>query len=219
MTEDSAEVSAVRKGYSMKVLLINGSARQNGNTFQCLKECAAEIEKYGIETEIFQIGNKPVHGCIACNRCAELGKCVFDDDVMPAMLKAMQEADGIVIGSPTYYAGPSGALCAVLDRAFYSAQKTLKYKPSAAVAVCRRSGGTANIDRLQKYFTINEMPVINSRYWNVVHGRGEGDALRDEEGMQIMRVLGKNMAAAVLRMDTKTWPPMEEQLVLTHFVR
>ena len=120
----------------MKVILINGSPRKEGNTYLALKECAGEIEKYDIETEIFHIGNQAVHGCIACNRCSKTGKCIFSDDVMPEMLAKMQEADGIIIGSPTYYAGPNGSLCALLDRAFYSGSHKMKYKPGAAVAVC-----------------------------------------------------------------------------------
>ncbi len=203
----------------MKVLLINGSPRREGNTYIALKECAAEIEKYGVETELFHIGNGPVRGCIACRACAKTGACAFTDDVMPQMLRKMQEADGIVIGSPTYYAGPNGALCALLDRAFYSGQESLRYKPGAAVTVCRRGGASAALDRLNKYFTINEMPLITSQYWNIVYGREAGEALLDAEGLQTMRTLGKNMAHAVRALHASACPALEEAHARTSFIR
>ena len=203
----------------MKVILINGSPRKEGNTYLALKECAGEIEKYGIETEIFHIGNQAVHGCIACNSCAKTGKCIFSDDVMPEMLAKMQEADGIIIGSPTYYAGPNGSLCALLDRAFYSGSDTLKYKPGAAVAVCRRGGASAALDRLNKYFTINEMPLVSSQYWNIVYGCVPGEVLQDAEGFQTMRVLGKNMAYMVKQLSGEKCPTLDETPQRTHFIR
>lgn len=204
----------------MKVLLINGSPRKEGNTYLSLKECAAEIEKYGVETEIFQIGNKPARGCIACGACKmKDSSCVFTDDVMPEMLKKMQEADGIVIGTPTYYAGPNGTLCALLDRIFHSASATLRCKPGAAVAICRRGGASAALDRLNKYFTINEMPLITSEYWNIVHGGAPGEALQDAEGMQTMRVLGKNMAYAVKNLPAQGCPKLDEERIWTNFIR
>ncbi|MGN0718470.1 MAG: flavodoxin family protein [Anaerovoracaceae bacterium] len=203
----------------MKVILINGSPRKEGNTYLALKECAGEIEKYGIETEIFHIGNQAVHGCIACNSCAKTGKCIFSDDVMPEMLAKMQEADGIIIGSPTYYAGPNGSLCALLDRAFYSGSHKMKYKPGAAVAVCRRGGASAALDRLNKYFTINEMPLVSSQYWNIVYGRVPGEVLQDAEGFQTMRVLGKNMAYMVKQLSGEKCPTLDETPQWTHFIR
>ena len=203
----------------MKVILINGSPRKEGNTYLALKECAGEIEKYGIETEIFHIGNQAVHGCIACNSCAKTGKCIFSDDVMPEMLAKMQEADGIIIGSPTYYAGPNGSLCALLDRAFYSGSHKMKYKPGAAVAVCRRGGASAALDRLNKYFTINEMPLVSSQYWNIVYGRVPGEVLQDAEGFQTMRVLGKNMADMVKQLSGEKCPTLDETPQRTHFIR
>lgn len=203
----------------MKVILINGSPRKEGNTYLALKECAGEIEKYGVETEIFHIGNKAVHGCIACNSCGKTGKCAFSDDVMPEMLAKMQEADGIIIGSPVYYAGPNGSLCALLDRAFYSGSDGLKYKPGAAIAVCRRGGASAALDRLNKYFSINEMPLITSQYWNIAHGCAPGEVTQDAEGMQTMRTLGKNMAFAVKQLAGEKCPALEEEHQMTNFIR
>ena len=203
----------------MKVILINGSPRKEGNTYLALKECAGEIEKYGIETEIFHIGNQAVHGCIACNSCAKTGKCIFSDDVMPEMLAKMQEADGIIIGSPTYYAGPNGSLCALLDRAFYSGSHKMKYKPGAAVAVCRRGGASAALDRLNKYFTINEMPLVSSQYWNIVHGCVPGEAQHDAEGLQTMRALGKNMAYIVKKLSGEKCPTLDEMSQRTNSIR
>ena len=203
----------------MKVLLINGSPRADGNTYYALKECAAEIEKYGVETEIFHIGTGPVRGCIGCGSCSKKGQCVFQDDIMPAMLEKMKEADGIILGSPTYYGGPNGAFCALLDRAFYSGASALRYKPGAAVIVCRRGGATAALDRLNKYFTLNEMPLVTSRYWNLAHGGAKGEVLQDAEGLQTMRILGKNMANMVIRCSAEPWPELQEEKVWTNFIR
>ncbi len=203
----------------MKVILINGSPRADGNTYLALKECASEIEKNGIDAEIFQIGNKPVRGCISCGGCSSTGKCVFKDDIMQDMLEKMKEADGIIIGSPVYYGGPNGALCALLDRAFYTGASELRYKPGAAIAICRRGGATAALDRLNKYFTINEMPLVTSRYWNLAHGAAKGEVLQDAEGLQTMRILGKNMAEMVRRCSKEPWPELQEEKTWTNFIR
>ena len=160
----------------MKVLLINGSPRSNGNTFTALKEVAGALEAEGVETEIVPIGANAVQGCIACRKCAELGRCVFNDGLYNSIWEKLRTADGIVIGSPVYYAGPNGSLCALLDRLFYSASQLLEYKPAAAVAVCRRGGASAALDRLNKYFSINNMPVVSSRYWNIAYGSQPGEA-------------------------------------------
>ncbi len=178
----------------MKVVLINGSPNVKGNTYLALKECAENLNQEGVETEIVSIGSKMVRGCIGCDKCRELKKCVFDDDVANSLALKTKEADGIIVGSPVYYAGPNGALCALLDRIFYSSSKDLRYKPAASICVCRRSGGSATIDRLNKYFTINQMPVVSSIYWNILHGNDIGDVLKDDEGMQTMRMLARNMA-------------------------
>ncbi|MBR4469353.1 MAG: flavodoxin family protein [Bacteroidales bacterium] len=177
----------------MKVLLINGSPHANGCTFTALNIVAEELQKNGIETEIVHIGNKDIRGCIACGKCYELGHCVFNDIVNEVASK-LEQADGLVVGSPVYYAGPNGTLTNLLDRLFYSAHYDLRMKVGAAVVSARRGGTTAAFDRLNKYFTISEMPVVSSRYWNMVHGHTPEDVMKDEEGCQIMRVLGRNMA-------------------------
>lgn len=178
----------------MKVLLINGSPRKKGNTFLTLSEVATALERNGIETEIFSIGNRPIQGCIACGKCQEARVCVFKDEVYLNLREKLKKADGVVIGSPTYFAGPAGALCALLDRLFYSCYDLVQFKPAAAVVTCRRCGSSATLDRLQKYFSICNMPVVSSQYWNGVHGRTPGEVLQDAEGMQTMRVLGDNMS-------------------------
>ena len=156
---------------TMKVLLINGSPHREGNTFIALSEVARTLEAQGIGTEIVHIGTRAMQGCIACGKCAELGHCVFSDAVYTAVREKLAEADGLVVGSPVYYAGPNGSLCALLDRVFYSCGRDLAYKPAAAVAVCRRGGASATFDRLNKYFTISNMPVVSSQYWT---GAGRG---------------------------------------------
>lgn len=203
----------------MKVLLINGSPHENGCTYTALSEVAKTLETEGIETQIFQIGKKPVRGCIACGACGKLGKCAFDDDPANEMMRLMQEADGIVIGSPVYYAGPNGALCALLDRAFY-AGSGFEFKPTAAVVSARRSGTTATFDRLNKYFTINRMPVVSSQYWNGVHGSMPDDVKKDEEGLQTMRTIGYNMAWMLKSIAEGKQPlPTIEPFNRTNFIR
>lgn len=203
----------------MKVLLINGSPRKEGNTAMALKEVEKTLQEEGIETINLHIGTQPVRGCIACRKCAETGRCVFHDDLYESVYHILQEGiDGIVIGSPTYYAGPNGSLCALLDRLFYSAGRLISFKPAAAVAICRRGGASAVFDRLNKYFTINHMPVVSANYWNSVHGRQPGEAVQDLEGMQTMRTIGRNMAWLVKSIDGKSHPDTEEK-IYTSFVR
>ena len=201
----------------MHVLLLNGSPNADGCTFTALSEVAATLKTENVTSEIFQIGKKPVRGCIACGACRERGACAFQDDVLPALVEAVKRADGIVIGSPVYYAGPNGALCALLDRLFFSSGALLKFKPGAAVVSCRRGGASASFDRLNKYFTINQMPVVSSQYWNSVHGFTPDDVRKDAEGLQTMRTLAHNMARQ-LRMEAVT--PMrtdEEEHLWTSF--
>lgn len=202
----------------MKVVLINGSPHRKGNTFIALSEVAGALEKEGVQTEIIQLGIKAVQGCIACNKCAELGHCVFQDTLYNQVREALQEADGIVVGSPVYYAGPNGALCALLDRVFYSCSELLAYKAGASVAVCRRGGASATFDRLNKYFTILNMPVVSSQYWNSVHGMQPGEATEDAEGLQTMRMLGRNMAW-LLKGVKREERPEPELRVMTNFIR
>ena len=176
-----------------KVLLINGSPHQFGCTYTALRETADTLEKNGVETEILYLGTKPIAGCIACAKCHESGRCVFDDGVNQ-LLQRLDEFQGIVIGSPVYYAGPAGQLCAFLDRLFYCGENRMAGKLAAAVVSCRRGGATAAFDRLNKYFTISGMPVASSQYWNSVHGCAPGEAAQDAEGLQTMRTLARNMS-------------------------
>lgn len=204
----------------MNVLLINGSPHEKGCTYTALSEVADTLEKYDISTRIYHIGKKPVRGCIACGRCNELSRCVFDDDCANEILSLMQRADGIVIGSPVYYAGPNGALCALLDRVFYASNGSLAFKPAAAVVSVRRSGTTATFERLNKYFTMSRMPVVSSQYWNGVHGFSPKDVMQDEEGLQTMRTLGDNMAWLLKSIAESGRPlPEIEPWTPTHFIR
>lgn len=177
----------------MKVLLINGSPHKDGCTYTALNEVATTLNKNGIETEIFYIGTKPVAGCIACMKCRENGKCVFDDGVNEIGAR-LDEFDGIILGSPVYYAGPSGQICSFCDRLFFTYANKMAGKLAAAVVSCRRGGATASFDRLNKYFTISNMQVVGSQYWNMVHGFTPEDVMKDKEGLQTMRTLGQNMA-------------------------
>lgn len=204
-----------------KVLLINGSPHKEGCTYTALSEVAATLEKHGITTEIFHIGTKPVRGCVACRQCATLGKCVFNDDPCNELAALMAKADGIIIGSPVYYAGPNGALCALLDRVFFSMDKrVVANKPGAAVVSCRRGGASAAFDRLNKYFTINCMPIVASQYWNSVHGNTPDETRRDLEGLQTMRTLGENMAWLLENIEKAAIAaPAREPWTATNFIR
>ena len=177
----------------MNVLLINGSPHKKGCTYTALSEVAGQLEKNGIGSNIVHIGSKPIRGCIACGACRETGLCVFDDDPVNECSGLLKAADGLVVGSPVYYAAPNGALCAFLDRLFYMKSGAYAYKPAAAVVSCRRGGASAAFDRLNKYFTISGMPVASSQYWNSIHGREPGEAEADGEGRQTMRTLARNM--------------------------
>ncbi len=203
--------------YPMKVLLINGSPREQGNTFTALSEVATTLNAEGIDTEIVQLGKKPVPGCIACGMCGRTGRCTFHDDPYFQVMRAVRDGiDGLVIGSPVYYGGPNGSLCALLDRVFYSLGRELQYKPGASVVVCRRGGASAAFDRLNKYFTILNMPVVSSQYWNMVYGQTPGQASQDEEGMQTMRTLARNMAWMIKNLKGR---PEAEPRVSTNFIR
>ena len=204
----------------MNILLINGSPHSKGNTFTALSEVAETLEKENIQTEIFHIGNKAVQGCIACYKCFELGRCIFQDEPYNNLRESLRKADGIIIGTPVYYAGPNGSLCALLDRIFYSCGDLLQYKPGASVAVCRRGGASAAFDRLNKYFTISNMPVVASQYWNSVHGLMPGEASQDAEGLQTMRTLGRNMAWMLRNLHSGTASrPEPESRLSTNFIR
>ena len=205
----------------MKILLINGSPKREGNTFIALNEVAKTLEAEGIEAEIIHVGHKDVHGCIACNKCREQGKCVFDD-IVNEVNKKFETADGIIVGSPVYYASPAGTLLSFMDRLFYSATFDKSMKVGAAVAVARRGGTTATFDVLNKYFTISNMPIVSSQYWNNVHGRMPGEAVQDAEGLQTMRQLARNMAFLVKSIQLgkeKYGMPEREEWNPTNFIR
>lgn len=178
----------------MKVLMLSGSPHEKGCTYTALTELAGALKSGGVDFEIVHIGNAPVRGCTACRSCASAGKCVFDDDIVNTVIEKAKQSDGFVFGSPVHYAAPAGALCAVLDRCFFAGSSYFRGKPGAAVVSCRRAGSTAALDRLNKYFTINHMPVVSAGYWNMVHGGNPEQVKRDLEGMQVMRALGANMA-------------------------
>ena len=205
----------------MKVLLINGSPRANGNTALALSEMVKIFEKNGIETEVIQVGNKAVRGCAACGYCFEHGECAFDDIVNEAA-KKFEECDGLVIGSPVYYASANGTLISFLDRLFYSSSFNKTMKVGAAIAVARRGGTSATFDELNKYFTICGMPVASGQYWNSVHGRLPGEAEQDEEGMQNMRTIAENMSFLIksiaLGKDTFGLPEKEKKIA-TNYIR
>ncbi len=202
----------------MKVLLLNGSPKKDGNTNLALEEIAAELQKNGVDSEIICIGAKAVQGCIACYKCKKTGICAFNDLLYQKVRQAVIECDAIIVGSPVYYAGPNGSLCALLDRLFLSCGSFMEYKPAASVAVCRRGGASATFDRLNKYFTINNMPIVSSQYWNSVHGMNPGEAAQDFEGLQIMRILAKNMVWLLNSIKGHTHPLSEER-VATNFIR
>lgn len=207
----------------MKVLLINGSPNAKGCTYTALSEIANELEKENIQTEIFHIGNKPIRGCTACGSCSKTkNHCIFDDDTVNIALKKAEEADGFIFGSPVYYASASGQITSFLDR-FFHAGACFAYKPGAAVVSCRRGGATAAFEQLNKYFTISNMPVVSSQYWNMVHGNTPEEVKQDLEGMQIMRTLGKNMAWLLKSIQAGKQAgislPEKEPRIATNFIR
>lgn len=205
-----------------KVLLINGSPNPKGCIWRALKEVEDTLAKDGVEAEIIQVGNKDIRGCIACLQCRKIGKCVFDDIVNEVAGK-LEEADGIVIGSPVYFASANGTMISFLDRLFYSTPYSKAWKVGAAIASARRGGTTATFDELNKYFTINQMPIASGQYWNAVHGYTAEDVEKDEEGLQQMRTLAHNMAflikAIQLGKDQIGLPDPEKERKLTNFIR
>lgn len=205
----------------MKVLLINGSPKAEGNTAASLAEMEKVFHEEGIETVTLQVGNQVIRGCVSCGRCAELGQCVFDDVVNEAA-KLLEECDGIVVGSPVYYASANGTLTSFLDRLFYSKSFDTTMKVGASIVIARRGGLSATMDQLNKYFSISGMPIASSQYWNSVHGGAPGEAAEDGEGMQTMRVLARNMSflmkSIALGKEAYGLPEKEEH-VFTNFIR
>ncbi len=205
----------------MKVLILNGSPRINGNTSVALNEMVKIFEADGIQTEVVQIGNKAVRGCIACGSCYEKGKCVFND-IVNELAPKFEEADGLVVASPVYYASANATLIACLDRLFFSTSFDKTMKVGASVAVARRGGCSATFDELNKYFTISSMPIASSQYWNSVHGMDPGQASQDAEGLQTMRVLARNMAflmKGIALAKEKYGLPEKEERQGTNFIR
>lgn len=203
----------------MKVLLVNGSCNKNGCTFRALTEIENILNQENVETEIIQIGQEAIKDCIGCSGCIKNGnKCVFDGDVVNEIIEKAKTADGFVFGSPVYYAHPSGRLLSVLDRVFYAGGKFLAYKPGVAVVSARRAGTTASLDVINKYFTINKMPVVSSNYWNMVHGTKPEDVKKDLEGLQIMRLIAHNMVW-LLNAIKKTELPKSEDKIKTNFIK
>ncbi len=209
----------------MKVLLINGSPKAQGCTYTALSEITKELEKENIEIEIFHLGNKPIRGCTACGGCHRNGdsKCVFNDDFVNTFLEKAKEADGFIFGSPVHYAAPSGAITSFLDRVFFAGGSIFQLKPGAAIVSCRRGGSTSAFDQLNKYLTIANMPVVSSQYWNMVHGNTPEEVKQDLEGMQTMRVLGRNMAWLLKSIEAGKKAgislPEKEPRVATNFIR
>lgn len=203
----------------LKVLLLNGSPRPNGNTFTLLKEVASQLEKNNVTSEIFQLGNGDVRGCANCGGCHGVGKCIFNDVVNEIAAK-MASCDAIIVGSPVYYGMPAGQVLAAIQRLAFSAGGVLQGKPAAAVTVCRRGGATAAFQALQMAFQMLNMPIVTSQYWNIAYGAAKGETAKDEEGLQTMRVLADNMAYMLRQFATGTaQPPKREGKRNTNFIR
>ena len=205
-----------------KVLLINGSPNEHGCTYTALREVADTLADNCVETDLVYLGKAPVAGCIACGKCARTGQCIFDDQVNE-ILEKIEEYDGIVVGSPVYYAEPSGQICSFLDRLFYSSRGRMAGKLAASVVSCRRGGASAAFDRLNKYFGISNMHIVGSQYWNQVHGNSPDEVRRDEEGLQTMRTLAQNMAWLLKGVEAGRekgiTTPGYEKKVNTNFIR
>lgn len=205
----------------MKVLIINGSPRVNGNTSVAVREMEKVFAEEGVETEVVQVGNKDIRGCIACGYCRENGKCVFND-VVNELAPKFEEADGLVVASPVYYASANATLIACLTRLFYSTPFDKSMKVGASVVCARRGGCSATFDELNKFFTISNMPIASSQYWNSIHGREQGQAEMDEEGRQTMRVLARNMSflmKSIALGKEKYGLPEKEEHLWTHFIK
>ena len=206
----------------MKVLLINGSPRENGCTYTALREVADTLEKNGIETEILQLGKRPVQGCLVCGLCRKTGICAIDDAVND-IIDELDEIDGIIVGSPVYYAGISGQITSLLDRLFYAAGSQLRGKPAASVVSCRRGGASAAFEIINKYFMMTNMPIVTSQYWNQVHGNTPEEVKKDLEGMQTMRTLAENMTWLLRSIEagkkSGVPAPTYEPVIRTNFIR
>lgn len=205
----------------MKVVLVNGSPNKEGCTYTGLSIIKEQLAENGVDAEIFQVGNKPVAGCIGCRSCQKTGKCVFNNDLVNTVAEELRKADGIILGSPVHFASASGAATSFFDRLFYSVGfNTLRLKFGAAIVSCRRGGASAAFDQLNKYFTIAQMPVVSSCYWNSIHGFTPEDVLKDEEGVRVMRTLANNMTYLIKCKNAAALPlPEELPPVMTNFIR
>ena len=208
----------------MKVLLITESSRKEGCTFTALTEVAKSLEMNGIDTEIIHLGADAIRDCVGCGACkGNDNGCIFKDDIVNEIIEKAKTADGFIFGSPVYYAHPSGRILSLMDRLFYAGARHFAFKPAAAIVSARRAGTTASIDAITKHFTINQMPVVSSNYWNMVHGNSPDDVKQDLEGLQIMRVLGENMAWLLKCIETGKNtginPPQTEKKIWTNFIR
>lgn len=206
----------------MKVILINGSPHKQGCTYTALTEIKKTLEKNGIETEEFWLGNKPTAGCIGCGTCLETGKCFIDDKVNE-FLEKVPSADGFVFGTPVHFASGSGMITSFMDRVFYGRRNLFKNKLAACIVSCRRGGATSTFDQINKYFAMNNMPIVTSQYWNMVHGSKPEDVLKDEEGMQTMRTLANNMAWLLKCIEagknSGIKEPENEKIIQTNFIK
>ncbi len=205
----------------LKVLLINGSARQNGNTNLSLQEAARQLEKNGIGSELLQIGRYAMHGCVACNGCRATNRCVFNDDLCNHAIDLMEQCDALIVGSPTYYGQPNGTVLSLVQRMSYAASGVMQNKPAAAIAVCRRGGASAVYQTLLMPFEMQNMPIVTSQYWNIVYGTAEGQAALDAEGLQTIRTMADNMAFLLKRIHGEGTPkyPAREPHQTTSFIR
>ena len=222
LTENKA-MSAQADSKVLKVLLVNGSPRPDGNTFCCLKEIETQLAKYGVESEIVQIGRKPVRMCINCGACRQNNGagCVFDDDPCAVITEKMATADALIVGSPVYYGQPNGGILSLMQRLFFSAGRLVQNKPAAALAVCRRGGATATLQTMNMMFEMMNMPVVTSQYWNIAYGAGKGEVKLDTEGMQTMRTLATNMAFLLQKIHASgmSAPQRDERPTFMNFIR
>ena len=206
----------------MKAILVNGSPHEKGCTYTALTEVQKTLEKNKIETEIFWVGNKPISGCLGCGNCIKTGKCFMEDKVNE-FLEKVPEADGFVFGTPVHFASGSGMITSFMDRAFYGRRELFKNKLASAVVICRRGGATSTFDQINKYFAMNNMPIVTSQYWNMVHGSKPEDVLKDEEGLQTMRTLANNMSWLLKCIEagkkSGIKEPENEKIISTNFIR
>lgn len=206
----------------MKVILVNGSPHENGCTNTALLEIKKVLEKNDIQTEMFWVGNKPISGCLGCGRCLETNQCIIEDKVNE-FLNKIEETDGFIFGTPVHFASGSGMITSFMDRVFYGRRKLFQNKVAATIVSCRRGGATSTFDQMNKYFAMNNMPIVTSQYWNMVHGSSPEDVLKDEEGLQTMRTLGNNMAWLLKCIEagkkSGIKEPENEKIIKTNFIR